>query len=183
MAPHREDGRPDRPRPILMVLGGLLAFGVLLGVWIALAGQPDTQDLVAGSATAVVAVATGYYVSRQGRALPGFRWTDVGMLVALPGQLVVETWQVFVAAARKLAGKEMAGSWSTVAVDTDTESGGWRAARRDAVLTVLMSASPNTIVVDIDADAGTALIHRMVRSTGHGSPPPDGSSRGGKRDR
>jgi multisubunit Na+/H+ antiporter MnhE subunit len=166
-----------------MVLGGLLTFGLLLGVWIALAGQPDTQDLVAGSATAVVAVAIGFSVSRQGRALPGFRWTDVGMLVALPGQLVVETWRVFVAAARKLAGKDVAGSWSTVAVDTGTESGGWRAARRDAVLTALMSASPNTIVVDIDADAGTALIHRMVRATDHGSSLPDVSGRGAKRGR
>lgn len=146
-----------------MLSGGLLAFAVLLGIWLALAGQLDAQDLVAGSVTAAVAVGVGFYVSQQGRALPSFRWSDVKMLVALPRQLVVETWQVFAAAAAKVAGKNgPIGTWSTAEVLAGTQLGGWRAARRDAVLTAIMSASPNTIVVDVDADAGTALIHRLI---------------------
>jgi multisubunit Na+/H+ antiporter MnhE subunit len=47
-------------------------------------------------------------------------------------------------------------------VDLGTDAGGWPAARREAVLTALMSAAPNTIVIDIDTDAGTALVHRLA---------------------
>ena len=45
---------------------------------------------------------------------------------------------------------------------------GWPAARREAVLTALMSAAPNTIVLDIDMEAGTALVHQLA-----GGPEPD----------
>jgi hypothetical protein len=86
MAAHRGDERRDQPPTLLMVLEGIAAFGPLLGVWIALAGKPGTQELVAGSATATVAVAGRFYVGRQGRALPAFRWTDLGMRMALPGR-------------------------------------------------------------------------------------------------
>jgi hypothetical protein len=47
-------------------------------------------------------------------------------------------------------------------VDVGTDVRGWPAARREAVLTALMSAAPNTIVVDIDMEAGTALVHQLA---------------------
>jgi multisubunit Na+/H+ antiporter MnhE subunit len=49
-----------------------------------------------------------------------------------------------------------------VPVDLGTDAGGWPAARREAVLTALMSAAPNTIVIDIDTDSSTALVHRLA---------------------
>jgi multisubunit Na+/H+ antiporter MnhE subunit len=50
----------------------------------------------------------------------------------------------------------------TVTADTGTDLRGWPAARREAVLTALLSAAPNTIVVDIDMEAGTALVHQLA---------------------
>ena len=50
---------PERPRWLFLVAGGLIYAGALLGMWIVLAGQPDVQDLVAGSASAVLAVGAG----------------------------------------------------------------------------------------------------------------------------
>ena len=36
--------------------GGLIYAGALLGMWIVLAGQPDVQDLIAGSAVGAAAM-------------------------------------------------------------------------------------------------------------------------------
>ena len=155
--------RPERPGWLFLVAGGLIYAGALLGMWIVLAGQPDVQDLVAGSASAVLAVGVGYLVSQRGQMVPSVRVADLRTLAAVPWQVVVETGQVFALAARKASGRPAApGALRTVPVDVGTDVRGWPAARREAVLTALLSAAPNTIVVDIDMEAGTALVHRLA---------------------
>ena len=87
----------------------------------------------------------------------------------MPWQVVVETGQVLALAARKAVGRPVApGALRTVPVDVGTDVRGWPAARREAVLTALLSAAPNTVVVDIDMEAGTALVHQLA-----GAPEPD----------
>ena len=160
---------PKRPGWPFLVAGGLIYAGVLLGMWIVLAGQPDIQDLVVGSAAAVVAVGAGYLVSGRGTMVPSARAADLRTLARVPWQVVAETGQVFALAARKAAGRPVApGALCTVPVDVATDMRGWPAARREAVLTALLSAAPNTIVVDIDMEAGTALVHQLA-----GVPEPD----------
>ena len=153
----------ERPGWLFLVAGGLIYAGALLGMWIVLAGQPDVQDLVAGSASAVLAVGVGYLVSQRGQMVPSVRVADLRALAAVPWQVVVETGQVFALAARKASGRPAApGVLRTVPVDVGTDVRGWPAARREAVLTALLSAAPNTIVVDIDMEAGTALVHQLA---------------------
>jgi multisubunit Na+/H+ antiporter MnhE subunit len=160
---------PERPGWLFLTASGLIYAVALLGMWIILAGQPDVQDLVAGSAAAILAVGTGYLVSQRGRMVPSVRAADLRTLAAVPWQVVAETGQVFALAARKAAGRSVApGALRTVPVDVGTDMRGWPAARREAVLTALISAAPNTIVVDIDMDAGTALVHQLA-----GAPEPD----------
>ena len=160
---------PERPGWLFLVAGGLIYTGALLGMWIVLAGQPDVQDLVAGSAAAVLAVGVGYFLSQRGKMVPSVRVADLRTLAALPWQVAVETGQVFALAARKAAGRPAApGALRTVPVDVGTDVHGWPAARREAVLTALLSAAPNTVVVDIDMEAGTALVHQLA-----GAPEPD----------
>jgi multisubunit Na+/H+ antiporter MnhE subunit len=154
---------PERPRWPSLLAGGLIYAGALLGMWIVLAGQPDVQDLVLGSAAAVAAVVVGYYVGQRGKMVPSVRAADLRTLAAVPWQVVAETGQVFAVAARKAAGRPVApGALRTIPVDVGTDVRGWPAARREAVLTALMSAAPNTIVVDIDMEAGTALVHQLA---------------------
>lgn len=170
-AGQREAGAPGPERPgwLFLVAAGLIYAGALLGMWIVLAGQPDGQDLVAGSASAVLAVGVGYLLSQRGKMVPSVRVADLRTLAALPWQVVVETGQVFALAARKASGRPAApGALRTVPVDVGTDVRGWPAARREAVLTALLSAAPNTIVVDIDTEAGTALVHQLA-----GAPEPD----------
>jgi multisubunit Na+/H+ antiporter MnhE subunit len=168
----RRDGSapaPERPRWLFLVAGGLIYAGALLGLWIVLAGQPDTEDLAAGSVAAVLAVSVGYFVGQRGKMVPSIRAVDLRTLAAVPWQVVVETGQVFALAARKAAGRPVApGVLRTVPVDTGPDFRGWPAARREAVLTALLSAAPNTVVVDIDMEAGTALVHQLA-----GAPPSD----------
>jgi multisubunit Na+/H+ antiporter MnhE subunit len=154
---------PERPGWLFLTAGGLIYAGALLGMWILLAGQPDTQDLVVGSAAAVLAVGAGYLVSGRGAMVPSARAADLRTLARVPWQVVAETGQVFALAARKAAGRPVApGALRTVPVDIGTDRRGWPAARREAVLTALLSAAPNTIVVDIDMAAGTALVHQLA---------------------
>jgi len=156
---------PDhsRPRWPFLIVIGLLYAGALLGMWIVLAGQPDIQDLVMGSAAAVLAVGAGYLVSERGTMVPSARAADLRTLARVPWQVVAETGQVLALAARKAAGRQVApGALRTVPVDTGADLRGWPAARREAVLTALLSAAPNTIVVDIDMAAGTALVHQLA---------------------
>ncbi|WP_187366424.1 Na+/H+ antiporter subunit E [Trebonia kvetii] len=147
--------------------GGLVYAGALLGMWIVLAGQPDAEDLAAGSAAAVLAVGAGYLLSDRGKMVPSVRAADLRTLAAVPWQVVAETGQVFALAARKASGRQAApGALCTVPLDTGPVLREWPAARREAVLTALLSAAPNTVVVDIDMEAGTALVHRLA-----GGPP------------
>ncbi|HEY0935594.1 MAG TPA: hypothetical protein VGD91_17840, partial [Trebonia sp.] len=63
----------------------------------------------------------------------------------------------------KAAGGPVApGTLCTVPLDAGPDARAWPAARREAVLTTLLSAAPNTVVVDIDMEAGTALVHRLA---------------------
>jgi multisubunit Na+/H+ antiporter MnhE subunit len=172
----REDSAPEaaRPRWLFLVAGGLVYAGALLGMWIVLAGQPDVQDLVSGSVAAVLAVGVGYLVSQRGKMVPSVRAVDLRALAAVPWQVVSETGQVFALAARKASGRPVApGALCTVPVDTGPDSRGWPAARREAVLTALLSAAPNTVVVDIDMEAGTALVHQLAGAPPSGAHPAD----------
>jgi multisubunit Na+/H+ antiporter MnhE subunit len=163
---------PERPSWLVLVTGGLFYAGVLLGLWIVLAGQPDTQDLVSGSVAAVLAVGAGYLISQRGQMVPSVRGADLRTLAAVPWQVVAETGQVFALAARKAAGRPVApGALCTVPLDTGPDARGWPAARREAVLTALLSAAPNTVVVDIDMEAGTALVHQLAGAPQPGARP------------
>lgn len=176
MSKRRQAGRrgdsapgPERPAWLFLVTGGLVYAGALLGIWIVLAGQPDAQDLVAGSVAAVLAMGAGYLVSQGGKMVPSVRAADLRTLAAVPWQVVAETVQVFALAARKAAGRPFApGALRTVPLDAGPDVRGWPAARREAVLTALLSAAPSTVVVDIDMEAGTALVHQLA-----GAPQPD----------
>jgi hypothetical protein len=95
--------------------------------------------------------------------VPSVRAADLRTLAVVPWQVVVETGQVFALAARKASGRPTApGALSTVPLNAGPDVRGWPAARREAVLTGLLSAAPNTVVVDIDMEAGTALVHQLV---------------------
>ncbi len=155
-------GLEGGPRPPLgrLIAGALIAFGVLLGVWIALVGQADLQDNLAGLVAAGAGVLAAWFVSVEGRAVPSFRRSDLGVLVRLGPRLCRQTVGVYAATWRRARGYGPPGGVRTVA--TDVRGGGWPAARRSGVVGGLLSFTPDTIVIDIDAETGVATVHDFV---------------------
>lgn len=158
------NGRPSVP---YLIGAALVAFGVLFGVWIALVGQADLQDNVAGLVTAGVGVVVGWFVSVRGRAVPEVRRSDMVEVVRLGPALCRQTIGVYRATWRRARGVGPPGGFRMVA--TDVGGGGWSAARRSAIVGALLSVTPDSIVVDIDADSGVATVHDFVaRPSGSG---------------
>ena len=142
--------------------GGLVYAGALLGMWIVLAGQPDAQDLAGGSVAAVLAVGVGYLLSQRGKMVPSVRAADLrtrGRAVAGGGRD-----REGLRAGRPQGIRSPGRAWRAAHRAPGYRAGlrGWPAARREAVLTALLSAAPNTVVVDIDMEAGTALVHQLA---------------------
>ncbi len=157
--------RGGRPRARHLVVGAAVSFGVLLGVWIALVGQADLQDNIAGLIAAAVGVLVGWLVSVQGRAVPQLRRGDLARVARLGPEVCRQTVGIYAATWRRVRGLGPPGGFRTVA--TDVGGGGWRSARRGAVVGALLSFTPDTIVVDIDTDTGVATVHDFVaRPTG-----------------
>jgi hypothetical protein len=152
---------------VRLLAAAVVAFGVLLGVWIALVGQADLQDNVAGLAAAGIGVLGAWFVSVEGRAVPSFRRSDLGALARLGPQLCRQTVGVYAATWRRVRGYGPAGGIRFVA--TDVGGGGWPAARRSGVVGGLLSFTPDTIVIEIDAETGVATVHDFVeRPSGSG---------------
>ncbi len=157
----------SRPPLRYLIASAFVAFGVLLGVWIALVGQADLQDNLAGLVAAGAGVLAAWFVSVEGRAVPSFRGSDAGALVRLGPQLCRQTVDVYVATWHRARGHGPPGGVRRVA--TDIRGGGWPAARRSGLVGGLLSFTPSTIVIDIDAETGVATVHDFVERRSEGA--------------
>lgn len=158
------DARPPRAA---IAVAAFVSSAVLLGVWLALAGTADTQDIVAASAAALLASGVGAVVSRGGRALPSFRRGDLSRFALLVPQLVVETVEIYVATAKRVRGRGDASGFRTI--DTDAAGMDWRGARRSGVLGALLSATPRKVLIELEPDTGSAIVHDFVLREGEQS--------------
>ncbi|MCU4182781.1 Na+/H+ antiporter subunit E [Acidiferrimicrobium sp. IK] len=158
--------RDERPRVAYLVAVTLVSGGLMFGVWIALVGQADLQDNLAGLCVSGAGALFGWLVAARGRAVPQLRAGDLRRLVLLGPQLVAQTVAVYRATWRRARGRGEPGGYRTV--PTDAGGGGWRSSRRSAVEAALLSFTPATVVVDIDAETGTAAVHDFVTRGGDG---------------
>ncbi|MDQ6837415.1 MAG: hypothetical protein M3137_03500 [Actinomycetota bacterium] len=154
-----DEGPPRRT----LVVSGMVSFTVLLGMWIALVGTFDVQDLVAGVGAAAISVGVGYLVGQRGRALPSLRRGDLARFAGLVPNTISESLAVYVMTIRRVRGRGTPGRFRTVPTDATGE--GWRGARRNAVVGALLSATP-TVVVSVEPGTGTATVHEFVASDG-----------------
>jgi multisubunit Na+/H+ antiporter MnhE subunit len=150
-----------------LIVGAAASFALLFGMYIALVGEWDTQDVVTGVAVSAASVVVGWILSRGGRALPAFRRDDVQELIRLLPRTLVETVQVFVAVARRRRGR--GGMGATRIVETGPGAPGWKGARRAGLLGALLSVTPNSYVIGLDPETGRATVHELVPSAGGGT--------------
>lgn len=141
-----------------------LSFSIFFGIWLALAGTTDPEDVVAGAVAAAISVGIGAYVSRGGRALPSFRHGDLLRFGKLIPQLFRETGLVYLATIRRVRGRGGPSGFRTVA--TDAVGPGWPGARRSAVIGAILSATPRSVLIELDSTTGVAKVHDLVSHDG-----------------
>jgi multisubunit Na+/H+ antiporter MnhE subunit len=135
-------------------------WALLVLLWIAYVGTLAGTELVAGALAALVAAAALEAVRAQG--LLRFRTDRVWLLRAwkAPAQIVYDFVVLCRLLARALARRQrIGGEFLSVEFPTGDRRAeyGWRR----AWVTTLGTMSPNVLVVDLDADRKTALLHSL----------------------
>jgi multisubunit Na+/H+ antiporter MnhE subunit len=144
----------------------MLRWVLFAGLWLALTDTQNTQDVVAGLVTATIAATVSGLVTRPGQpaTIPNsLAVMRIGprRLLRPPGRLVADTALLTAALARRLAGREVRGSFRAVRYRPEAAR---RSAAGRAVTEIWGSLTPNRYVVGIDEEEGILLVHELVRT-------------------
>jgi multisubunit Na+/H+ antiporter MnhE subunit len=129
-------------------------------LWLVLTSTVSLGEVITGFiASALVASEMTVLGSRETPASrPPLRW--LRYVAPLPRRIVVDTWVLTLALARRVAGTSVRGRTSEVSLPTARSAGERRAV--GTLATILTSMSPNTIVVDIDERRRVAVLHEVA---------------------
>ena len=144
----------------------LVRWCLLMALWLALTDTKNTQDVVAGLVAATIGATVAGLVTRPGSPKPVTK--SLGLLRIGPRRLtrplvrlVVDTGFLSVALARRLAGRDVRGSFRAVRYRPDAPR---RSAAGRALTEIWGSLTPNRYVVGTDDEEGLLLIHELVRT-------------------
>jgi len=128
----------------------------LFGLWLLLVGTNAGLEEIGGACAAAAAGCLHWAVTRARtrRIDPSLAWA--GRLLGIPWAVVREFGVLVLALVRRPRGRFRA-------VPYPARGATPAAAGRRALLTFAGSLSPNTYVVDVDAELGTALVHDLDR--------------------
>ena len=141
----------------------------LVVLWLAFVDTFARQEVIAGLVAAAVAATAAELVRSQ--ELVRFR-LDPRWLRGLPGlpwQVLRDTWLLTVALWRHCTGHPVRGVFRVVPFPSEADDD--RSAARRALVTVLVSVAPNTVVVGVEGDEGELLVHQLVPQPGSPVPP------------
>jgi multisubunit Na+/H+ antiporter MnhE subunit len=136
-------------------------WAVGVGLWLLTLSSVSGQELVAAIATglpcAVMAVLARRAVRGPLRPRPAWlRW-----LLPVPVAVLTDSVRVLGVAAGALVGRRIPdGDLRRVTLPRDDSAEDWQ--NRQAAAVVLVSASPGTVVIDVDPDSGEALVHELA---------------------
>jgi multisubunit Na+/H+ antiporter MnhE subunit len=139
---------------------GLFWEAACTGVWLLTLSSVSTPELVtavlAGIPCAVLAIVVRRAVG--GSWSPRAAWT--GWLLRLPVAVLADTVRVLGLAAGVLVGRRLPdGEIREVRLPVDRPASRWRA--RQAGVETLVSATPGTVVADVDQRSGRMLLHAL----------------------
>lgn len=141
----------------------------LVVLWLAFVDTFARQEVIAGLVAAAVAATAAELVRSQ--ELVRFR-LDPRWLRGLPGlpwQVLRDTWLLTVALWRHCTGHPVRGVFRVVPFPSEADDN--RSVARRALVTVLVSVAPNTVVVGVEGDEGELLVHQLVPQPGSPVPP------------
>jgi multisubunit Na+/H+ antiporter MnhE subunit len=138
-----------------------LWWAACVGTWLLTLSSVNTPELVtaivAGLPCAVLAVLARRAV--RGPLSPRAAW--LRWLLPVPGAVLADSARVLGVAAGALLGRRIPdGDLRRVTLPRDAADDDWQ--NRQAAAVVLVSASPGSVLVDVDADTGEALVHELA---------------------
>jgi multisubunit Na+/H+ antiporter MnhE subunit len=138
-----------------------LWWAACVGTWLLTLSSVNTAELVAAVAAglpcAVVAVLARRAV--RGPLSPRAAW--LRWLLPVPVAVLADSARVLAVAAGALVGRRIPeGDLRRVTLPRDRSAGAWQ--NRQAAAVILVSASPGSVVLDVDVDSGEALVHALA---------------------
>jgi multisubunit Na+/H+ antiporter MnhE subunit len=155
---HRGSRRPKGRR-----LATWTAWWVLLmSLWVALDDSLASDELLAGAAAAALAALAAELVSDQAGLRLRVRAAWLPRALGLPGQVVRDTWVVFVLLARTVFGKTPppAGTYRELRVRYG--DGTPLGVTRRVLLIGARSLAPNEFVLGIDPERDVMVVHQLA---------------------
>ncbi|HYZ28065.1 MAG TPA: Na+/H+ antiporter subunit E [Thermoleophilaceae bacterium] len=129
-------------------------------LWVVLTDSVRIEEMLAGALVAALA-ATGFEVARRQRLAPeGIRPSLARRTWRVLVQVAPDVWRLTRAAFGQVA-QRRARRGEVVAIPFRQDGGAADAAARRAVAAAVGSVAPNSIVVGVDPDSGTMLVHQL----------------------
>jgi hypothetical protein len=88
------------------------------------------------------------------------RFRDVRHVIGLPSRILVDTWIVSAALARRITGQRIAGRFADMRADLPHDARTRRGT--EAIDVVLTTMSPNAILIGFDEGKAVAFVHTLV---------------------
>jgi multisubunit Na+/H+ antiporter MnhE subunit len=141
----------------------------LVVLWLAFVDTFAREEVIVGLVAAAIAATAADLVRSQD--LVRFRLEPHWLrgLSRLPWQVLRDTWLLTVALWRHCTGRPVRGVFRVVPFPTEADDA--RSAGRRALVTILGSVAPNTVVVGIEGAEGEMLVHQLVPEPGSPVPP------------
>lgn len=135
-------------------------WGVAVGVWVLTLSSATLPELVvaAGCGLPCAVAARAGRLTVGGGWRPRWRW--LAWLVPLPVAVVADAVRVLAAAVRHLGSDRPAGELREIALPAGEPD--QVAAARQALMTLTLSSTPGTFVVDADPKAGRLVVHSLT---------------------
>jgi multisubunit Na+/H+ antiporter MnhE subunit len=136
----------------------------LVVLWLLFVDTLALQEVVLGLLAAAVAATAADLVRAQD--LVRFRMDPSWLrdLGRVPVQVLTESWLLAAALWRHLRGRPVAGTFRALPFPRDRDEA--VSAARRALVTSVVSLTPNTYVVGIEGDDGLMLVHQLVPQPG-----------------
>ncbi len=137
----------------------LLPAFAAFALWVVFVAGFKGQEMFIG---ALCSAATAAFLTFAWRARPvhlEFHARDVLEIRRVPGAIVQDAWGVCRALARDLTGRRVASALTVYGFEGSTTNRLKRA--REVLAVTYLTASPNSIVLGVDQQAGLLLIHQL----------------------
>ena len=144
----------------------LLWWAAGVGMWLLTLSSVPRAELVTAVVSALPCAVVAVLARRavRGPLEPRAAW--LRWLVPVPAAVVADSVRILALAAGVLGGRRVPdGDLRRVTLHRDRDEQDWQ--NRQAAATVLVSASPGTVVLDLDADSGEMLLHSLGSGRPH----------------